>query len=398
MPELTFQQKAWRLSPMYACYFTLFGVVFPYLARFLDARGLTAPQIGVISALVFGVNVFAPFLFSLITDRTGRRLPMIRFGFVMMGLFYLLTLFGTGFYWYLGVFGLFGIFLSAVLPQMEGLAMTVLGPDKARYGQVRLWGSVGYVIIVWLLGIALDYLPVTILPVIGVVLCGLMWLTTLLIPAETRLNSAQRNAIRAGETQYIDWRQVSVLLAVVFFWQIGIAPYNTFFDLFLKARDFSASTIGFLISFGTATEIAIFLVIGSWFQRFTERFLLLTALIATVLRWSLLAMVDNSFALVFFTQMLHALTFGVIHSVAIHRVGRLFPPSRQGLGQGLYVATGMGVGLIVGNLLSGWLWTGAGAVYWTGAASTAIATLIAFFAFGAIRGQDSATESARQDA
>ena len=78
MTDLTFRQKAWRLSPMYACYFTLFGVVIPYMARFLDAQGLSAPQIGVISALMFGVNVFAPFLFSLISDRTGRRLPMIR--------------------------------------------------------------------------------------------------------------------------------------------------------------------------------------------------------------------------------------------------------------------------------------------------------------------------------
>lgn len=394
MTDLTFRQKAWRLSPMYACYFTLFGVVFPFLARFLDARGLSAPQIGVISALVFGVNVFAPFLFSLISDRTGRRLPVIRFGFVMMGLFYVLTLFGTGFYWYLGVFGLFGIFLSAVLPQMEGLAMTVLGTDKARYGQVRLWGSVGYVAMVWMLGTALDYFPVTILPVIGVVLCALMWLTTWLIPTESRLDSAQRQAIRAGETTPIDWRQVSVLLAIVFFWQIGIAPYNTFFDLFLKARDFSASSIGFLISFGTATEIAVFLVISAGFQRFSERFLLISALLATALRWSVLATVEQSFALVFFTQALHALTFGVIHSVAIHRVGRLFPPSRQGLGQGLYVATGMGVGLIVGNLLSGWLWTGAGTVFWAAAISTAIATLIAFIAFGRVRGQETVAAQA----
>jgi len=388
MTDLTFRQKAWRLSPMYACYFTLFGVVIPFMARFLDARGLTPPQIGVISALVFGVNIFAPFLFSLISDRSGRRLPVLRFGFAMIGLFYLLTLFGTSFYWYVGVFGLFGIFLSAVLPQMEGLAMTVLGPDKARYGQVRLWGSVGYVLMVWALGFALDRYPVTILPIIGVILCALMWLSTWLVPTETRLNREQRQVIRAGETQPIDWRQVTVLLAIVFFWQIGMAPYNTFFDLFLKERGFNASTIGFLISFGTATEIAIFSVIAAWFARFSERFLLLTALLATILRWSLLATVEDSFALVFFTQLLHALTFGVVHSVAIHRIGRLFPPSRQGLGQGLYVATGMGVGLIVGNLLSGWLWTGAGTVFWTGAASTVIATLIALFAFGAIRSQD----------
>ncbi|MHA7879092.1 MAG: MFS transporter [Saccharospirillum sp.] len=386
--ELPFREKALRLSPMYAAYFTLFGVFTPYLARFLSAQGLTAQQIGVIVATVFGVNIFAPFLFSLISDRTGQRLPLIRLGYVLMGVFYLLSLNPGGFYWYLTVFGLYGVFMSAVLPQMEGVVMQVLGADKARYGMVRLWGSAGYVVVVWLLGAALDHFPVTILPVIGGILCGLMWLTTWLVPKETRLTSTDRKARKVVTEVPIDWVQVAVLLVVVFLWQVSLAPYNTFFDLFLKERGFNASTIGFLISFGSICEIGVFIAIAGWFKRFSERFLLLVALVATILRWVLLASLENSFVLALFVQSLHAMTFGVVHSVAIHRVGRLFPIHRQGLGQGLYVSTGMGLGLICGNLLAGYLWTGAGTVFWTAAGFTLVATLITWFGFGAIRGVD----------
>jgi len=386
--ELTFRQKAWRLSPMYAAYFTLFGVFTPYLARFLTAQGLSPRQIGVIVATVFGVNIFAPFLFSLISDRTGQRLPLIRLGFVLMGVFYLLSLKSGDFIWYLMVFGLFGIFLSAVLPQMEGVAINVLDKDRSRYGQVRLWGSAGYVVVVWVLGTALDYWPVTILPVIGGVLCAIMWGTTWLVPKEARTDPEQRQTARSLETVPIDWRQVAVLMVVVFLWQIGMAPYNTFFDLFLKERGFPASQIGFLISFGSICEIVIFLVIARWFQRFSERQLMFVALVATVLRWSVLSFVEGSFALVLGLQALHALTFGVVHSVAIHRVGRLFPPSRMGFGQGLYVSVGMGLGLICGNLLSGYFWTGAGVVFLMGAGTTAVAAVLVFFGFGSIRGVD----------
>ncbi|MCH8531870.1 MAG: MFS transporter [Saccharospirillum sp.] len=386
--DMPFREKALRLSPMYAAYFTLFGVFTPYLARFLTAQGLTAQEIGVIVAMVFGVNIFAPFLFSLISDRTGQRLPLIRLGYLLMGVFYLLSLQPGGFYWYLMVFGFYGVFMSAVLPQMEGVVMHVLGADKARYGMIRLWGSAGYVVVVWLLGAALDHFPVTILPIIGGILCGLMWLATWLVPKETRLSASDRTARKVMPAVPIDWFQVVVLLLVVFFWQVAMAPYNTFFDLFLKERGFNASTIGFLISFGSICEIGVFIAIAGWFNRFSERHLLLIALVVTIVRWSLLASLQSSFVLALLIQSMHALTFGVIHSVAIHRIGRLFPIQRQGLGQGLYVSVGMGLGLICGNLLAGYLWTGAGTVFWAAAGFTVLATIIAWFGFGAIRGVD----------
>lgn len=383
--DLTFRQKAWRLSPMYAAYFTLFGVFTPYLARFLTAQGLSARQIGVVVATVFGVNIFAPFLFSLVSDRTGQRMPLVRLGFVLMGVFYLLSLKSGGFLWYLTVFGLFGVFMSAVLPQMEGVVINVLDKDRSRYGQIRLWGSAGYVVVVWVLGTALDYLPVTILPIMGGVLCATMWATTWLVPAETRTSAEQRRSAQSLETTPIDWHQVTVLMGVVFLWQIGMAPYNTFFDLFLKERGFSASSIGFLISFGSICEIVIFLVIASWFQRFSERWLLFIALAVTAARWTVLAFLESSFWLALFLQGTHALTFGVVHSVAIHRVGRLFPASKMGLGQGLYVSVGMGLGLIVGNLLAGYVWTGAGWVFLMGAVTTAVAAALVYFGMKAIR-------------
>lgn len=384
---LSFAQKSRRLSPMYAAYFTLFGVFTPYLARYLTVQGLTPRQIGVIVATVFGVNVFAPFLFSLISDRTGQRLPLIRIGYVLMGVFYLLALRSGDFFWYLTVFGLFGVFMSAVLPQMEGVALNVLGQDRSRYGQIRLWGSAGYVVIVWTLGAALDRYPVTILPVIGALLCALMWASTWLIPKETRLRAEDRQVATGQENAFIDWPQVTVLMAVVFLWQLGLAPYNTFFDLFLKDRGFNATTIGFLISFGSICEIVVFLLIANWFKRFSERLLIVVALGITVARWVILANLDSSFASALLVQGMHALTFGVVHSVAIHRVGRLFPPSRQGFGQGLYVSMGMGVGLICGNLIAGWLWQGSGIVYWFAAATALVATLLAYFGFKPIRSQ-----------
>lgn len=48
---------------------------------------------------------------------------------------------------------------------------------------------------------------------------------------------------------------------------------------------------------------------------------------------------------------------------------------------------GMGVGLICGNLIAGWLWQGTGIVYWFAAAMALVATMLAYFGFKPIRSQ-----------
>lgn len=379
--HMTFAQKSWRLSPMYLAYFTLFGVFIPYIARFLTENGLTEQEASVVVAIVNGMNLFAPFMFSYLADRSGRRMGFIRAGYLAIGFFYLISLFSSGFWFYLTVFGLFGVFLSAVLPQMESVTLSVLGDQKARYGQIRLWGSLGFVMIVWLVGVLLDRYSVNILPVIGVILSLLMFASTFLVPERPKQKPTEMTEPEPASTIPINWSQVVVLLMVVLFWQFSMAPYNTFFDLYMRGQGFSATTNGFLISFGSFCEIAIFIVITRLFLKYSERNLMVLALLLTSIRWLTLYYFADSFWIVLAAQSLHAATFGIVHAVAVHRIGRLFPERRASFGQGLYVALGTGLGLLIGNLLAGVLWNGTGFVFLQAAGWSFLALLLTLFGF-----------------
>jgi PPP family 3-phenylpropionic acid transporter len=371
---------------MYLFYFTLFGTFFPYIARFLTSQGLTEREASLVVAVVNGVNIFAPFLFSYLADRSGRRMVFIRTGYVAIGLFYLAALFGQGFWYFFCVFGLFGIFLSAVLPQMESVTLSVLGKEKSRYGQIRMWGSIGFVAIVWIIGFLLDVFSVRIIAYIGVALSGLMFAASFLVPERKKEKDISKTkisnvAVEPIEAEPVPWGQVCVLLSVIVLWQFGMAPYNTFFDLYLSGHGFSGATNGFLISFGSLCEIGIFIYVVQLFRRYSERALMCFGLIATVIRWLLLYWYADSFFIVLFSQTLHAMTFGVIHAVVVHRIGRLFPESRASFGQGLYVAFGAGLGLFFGNIMAGILWDGSGIIYLQGAGWTFLALLITWFGF-----------------
>ena len=177
----------------------------------------------------------------------------------------------------------------------------------------------------------------------------------------------------------INWLQVSGLLVAVLFWQFSMAPYNTFFDLYMREQGVSASMSGFLLSFGSFCEIVTFIFIARLFVKYSDKALLLFALAVTVLRWLVLANFAQSVAVVLLTQVAHAITFGVTHSVIVHRMSYLFPASRASFGQGLYVAVGSGVGLFFGNLIAGALWDGSGRIYWVASCWAGLAFLVALF-------------------
>lgn len=382
MSEMSFAQKSRRLSPMYFFFFSLFGIFVPYVARYLTDSGLTEQQASIIVAVFFGVNMFAPFIFSYLADRSGRRLVFLRISYFLMGVFYLVSYFGAGFWFYLIVFGLFGTFLSAALPQMESITLSILGKQKSRYGQIRLWGSLGFVAIVWAIGYLIDIYTVRILPLLGVGAISLLFLVTFLIPERPRKTDQEKNEASHFDRLFsINWPQVFVLLGVILLWQFGMAPYNTFFDLYLRNNGFSATTIGFLISFGTLTEIGIFIYVSTLLGKYSHRALMTFALVVTIARWLILYIWPQYFAIVLLSQSAHAATFGLVHAVSVHRIALLFPETKASFGQGLYVAVGTGAGLFIGNLIAGYFWNGSGQVYLVGAAWVCIALLLTWFGF-----------------
>lgn len=371
-----------QYSPLYFLYFSLFGVLVPYLARYLSTvGGLNGQQISIIVALFFGVNIFAPFLFANLADKLGQRLRFIQVGLCLLLFAFLFIPVDESFLSYMCVFGLIGVFIAAILPQLETVTLEALGEAPEGYGIIRLWGSVGFVCFVWAMGYVIDLYSVLWLKPIGGVLIVLMMLSTAFIsPVQATSTKPQSRLDSPSILKEVDWRQVGVLLFAILLWQFGLAPYNTFFDLYLRDSGYSAGRIGFLISLGTLSEILIFLYARPLLKRFNDKLLLSFAFIVTAIRWFLLAEFSESMLVVLISQFGHAMTFGLIHLVAVQRIGRLFPPEHASFGQGLYVSVGMGIGLLVGNLMAGVLWANEPeSVYFAGAIWAVFALFVVIF-------------------
>ena len=364
----------WRLSTFYLCYFAALGALVPFWGLYLKQLGFTASEIGELMAIPMATKFIAPYLWGWIGDHLGHRMLIVRIGALLTSLVFLAVFWLQGF-WELGIaMALFSFFWNAVLPQFESVTLLYLKKRVDRYARIRVWGSIGFIVTVLLLGVAVDRSgPAVVLPVLFAIYL-FIWISSLLVrDPQTDLAPAPQPPILSILRQ----PPVIAFFLVCFLLQAGHGAYYTFYSIYMEEVGYSKTLIGQFWALGVIAEVLVFLVMHRLLQRFGARAVLITSLLLAALRWILIGNFPTWLPILLFAQLLHAATFGTFHAAAIHLVHHYFTGRHQGRGQALYSSLSFGAGGALGSLLSGYLWNSAGAAFAFG-----VSTLVTLLAVG----------------
>ena len=136
----------------------------PYWSLYLEDRGFSYLQIATLMATIQLTKIIAPNVWGWLGDKTGQRVRLVRFGAITGSLFFAGVFLEPGFYGLLLVMLAFTFFWNAILPLYEVITLRSLGNQRDKYGKVRLWGSVGFIGAVALVGGILELVPIGLLP------------------------------------------------------------------------------------------------------------------------------------------------------------------------------------------------------------------------------------------
>ncbi len=346
-----------RLSGFYFFYFALLGAMIPYWSLYLKSFQFDAQTIGSLMALLHFSRIFAPNLWGWLADRSGRRVEIIRWGafatwILFIAIFWQQSAVGIGL-----VMLAYSFFSNAVLPQFEVITLQQLGPDKNRYSQVRLWGSIGFILTVIGVGALLDWASIIWLPWIMLGLMLLIWVNTLLIPKPGQSDIKQAQTAGRNEFWTLLFRpQVIAFFLIYFLVQFGHGAYYTFYSVLMVDVGFSQAEVGFLWAIGVIAEVVVFIFMHRLLQHWGIRLIMLISLMLCVMRWLLIGMTPENLILMLFAQTLHAATFGSLHAVGIALVHHYFTQQTHGQGQALFSSFGFGLGGASGAFVSGLIW------------------------------------------
>jgi PPP family 3-phenylpropionic acid transporter len=369
-------------SALSASYFAHIGFFNPYLPLWLKELGYGIFAISLLTSVQAATRLFAPYGWGWLSDHTGERVKLLRYS-ATVALVVSLALWAD-----LGPVALALVLLvmfthtSSMMPMSEAAMAHLVSQggafDARRYGRVRLWGSLGFLVTVFVAGAWFEHRGMGDFPA---------WTaaTLLAVAASVWTLPDLKEALPAHESRasvlpVLRQRVVRWFFAAAFFHVLSHIGIYVFFSLYLDALGYSKTMIGVLWAVSVIVEIGWFFTQARWLPRLSLTGWLVLCAALMVLRMGLTAAGAGVLGVLLLAQMLHAFTFATHHTVCIALLSHHFPGRLRGRGQALYTVVAYGLPGVLGGLGGGVLSSkyGLASVFWSSVATSMIATACAF--------------------
>jgi PPP family 3-phenylpropionic acid transporter len=372
-----------RYAAVSLTYFAAIGLFNPYAPLWFQSLGFSTLTIGAIASVQSWTRIFGPYAWSWFGDHTGRRTELIRLA-VVAELLAALGLLGVQSAVPVAlVTGLLFLANSGVVPLSEALLAQAIQSadgkslDPARYGRVRVWGSVGFIAAVSAFGVLLETVGIGAFPAFVAGMNSLLLIAALRLPATHVAARHEEPAPPVGPV--LRRPEVAWFFASAFFTVLAHTSLYTFLSLYLVSLGYGKGAVGALWAVSVVGEIVFFWTQGRWFAWLPASRWLQVAAAVAVLRFAATALGGAVWPLLVLAQALHAVTFAAHHAACIAHVQSYFPERLRGRGQALYTTLGYGASGVIGGVGGGWLvsWGGFSAVFWAASLCAVAAWLCA---------------------
>jgi PPP family 3-phenylpropionic acid transporter len=373
-----------RLSFIFGGLFLITGVQLPYLPVWLDWRGLTATEIGIVTSAPLFLGLVVTPTIAFVADRIGdyRRAIVVLAWCAFAAVVALAQM--QGFWSILVLVTAFLLSLQTMMPLTGTVAMLGVKALGLDYGRMRLWGSLTF--------IGAGLAGATVLDSFGAKAIVWLLLAGTAITVGTahwlachRPDSAGHRISRSAPIGLAEVAELARSADFVLFLcaagavQAAHAVFYAFGVLHWRTLGISNGAIGLLWAIGVVAEIVLFAFSRRIVHRVGAVDLIVAGAAAAVVRWFSMAF-DPPILILVPLQFLHALTFGAAHLGAMHFIGRTIGPERAGTAQAFHSTATTGLAMGGAMLLSGLLYGRVGGQSYLAMAVIALLGLLASIA------------------
>ena len=366
--------------------FFVFGFViaafFPFFAIYLQGRGLSADEIGVVIAATALARIVANPLWGHYADTRIGRLTALQIGTIGAGAAATAINLVDGLPAITITASIMAVFWVATGPNLDSIALVHLGDGAmADYGRLRGWMSVSYALGCLIFGAILEGAGVEwAMPIYAVAsLVVLAWSTTIVrdrpkdVEAHGRLGTV--GAVFRAAPRF--W---GFLAAALLVW-VGFNAAWNFIALKIVREGGGPFLIGLGTALGGLVEVPTMRVSSRLQVRWGLRRVYVTGCLVYAGGFLLWGLVDDPTILSFLT-MLEGVAFSLLFTTSVVVVGRLMPPALYSTANSMREMVMLGIGPILGAGVGGFVYQHQGTVVlYVGASALAFAgAVVAWFA------------------
>ena len=343
------KRKVFAYGLIYLGLFGAFAVISPFMQLFLKARGFSPSRIGLLLGSFEIAGIIGPMILGKVGDRTGRYRLLIASCMIGAIICHSLLMLELPFFLALSIIFFLGFFYKNGIPLTDTLTSHGLPRFEENYGKVRIVGSLSYVIISFVLSVfhLIDGSSPSSILFWFVLLVVFQIGTLFFVPSSSY--SEEVRLERRGPLAKIFWLGI----AIVFFNRLSMSSYYSFFFLYIR-ETWHIEQIGAVSALASFSEIPIIILGGKLIRKFGYPKLFALSLLGVSLRMLINAFAQ-SFSLVLAGQVLHCLTFGMMHAVIIAFIQEKTKPANRGIAMAVYMSVGIGAAGFIGSAVGGYI-------------------------------------------
>jgi PPP family 3-phenylpropionic acid transporter len=314
------------------------------MPKILADIGYSASEIGILFSAAPLVRVILPFLFQ-----KGLQLNRTTFNIALLFMIFSAFSFYTtlhNFYALLYSNIFLGVGMSLTIPYIESIALESIG--KHKYGKVRLFGSLGFIIVSLVL-VKFLHNPFTALHFLVTMVIISSFFGYIIVKNITK----EESSVTQKDNTPIHLLHDYKLWIGLTLMQMSFGSFYNFFTIYETAHGLSMDTTIYLWSFGVVVEVLMLFFQGKLLERNLLHLLIFTTL-ATVVRWFLVFAFAQNLPILFFAQSLHALSFALFHSSAISYLFHHY--KNKALAQQFFSGVTYGFGGLSGAIIAGYIY------------------------------------------
>jgi nucleoside transporter len=355
-----------KLSVMMFLQFATWGAWFVIMGNYLDSHGFSKGVIGSIYGTMALGTIFAPLFIGQIADRffSSERLMAV-LHIVGAGLLYWMGQIqdATLFYW---VALMYALVYSPTLALSNSIAFTHV-PDGGRdFPGLRVLGTVGWIVANWIVGLLLFITPtqagqpMTNQPfILGAVFSWMLGIFSLMLPHTPPPGKAGDAVPFLKAIGLLKDFSFAVFFAVSFVITIVLAFYYGFTGIYLQGGvRLEADSVAPVMTIGQFAELLLLPFLPYFLKRWGMKWVLAVGMLCWGIRYALFSLYAQADAVVLYPLVLlgialHGVCFDFFFAAGFIYVDEKAPSDIRGSGQALFTFLTYGVGMWLGNEVSG---------------------------------------------
>ena len=338
-----------RIRGGYFAYFGAIGAFMPFSALYYRELGFSGLQVGMLTALPpLGAAMLGP-MWGAVSDTLGIHRWVIR---VALGLAAIAAFAASQVSAFVPILLLIGLLAFAsvpVAPLLDSYGVTAGERSGGSYGRLRVWGSIGYMAAVLIVGRLMGDNVSSLLLLAHGTLVGLALVSVFRLPPLAERRSAP---LFAGVKAIAQNRPAALLLLIAYLLSVGAAVISIYLGIRIQDIGGSATQVGLAFAVASGSELPV-IALGGWLQhRLGAPRLVALAIVVYAIRFVAFSVITVPEWLLPI-QALHGLSYGAFMMASVTLIHRLAGRHHAATAQALLTAVSMGFGSITGSLVGG---------------------------------------------